>query len=183
MINKDRIKKLRAGKFWSQEHLALIAGISLRTVQRAENEGKCSLESQKALAAAFEINVAELNVKVSATIWDINDPKIEAAISWLEIINSGEYALSWSKAAPVFQVRIPNSAWVEMITQVRKPLGQIISRSVKSATEHNALPGVADGEYFVIEFSASYEQKASALETVTLQKVASEWKVAGYFIN
>ncbi|MEI8658184.1 DUF4019 domain-containing protein [Vibrio sp. Hal054] len=183
MVNQELIKKLRSGKFWSQEHLALIAGISLRTVQRAENEGKCSLESQKAIAAAFELDVADLSVESNSTVLGINDSKRDAAISWLEIVDSGEYALSWSKAAPVFQERISSSKWIKMLTEVRTPLGKVISRSVKRASEHNSLPGVTDGQYLVINFAVSFGKKSSAIETVTLQKIASEWRVAGYFIN
>ncbi|PNH84828.1 hypothetical protein C1M56_19585 [Vibrio diazotrophicus] len=183
MVNQELIKKLRSGKFWSQEQLAFIAGISLRTIQRIESEGKCSLESKKAIAAAFEVDVAELSVESESAILDVNDSRKEDAISWLETVDLGEYALSWSEADPVFQERISSSKWKRMLTQIRAPLGQIISRSVKRASEHNSLPGVADGQYLVINFAASFGQKSSAIETVTLQKVANKWRVAGYFIK
>ena len=62
MINSELVKKLRKQKSWSQEQLSAIAGISLRTVQRVENEGACSLESRKALASAFEIDAADLEL-------------------------------------------------------------------------------------------------------------------------
>ncbi len=47
------LKSLRLEKGWSQEQLAGIVGISVRTVQRLENGGACSLETAKALAAVF----------------------------------------------------------------------------------------------------------------------------------
>ena len=62
-INIELLKKLRKEKAWSQEELALVCGISLRTIQRIEKEGKASLESKKAIASAFEINVNELDFK------------------------------------------------------------------------------------------------------------------------
>lgn len=49
------LKPLRLEKGWSQEQLADIAGLSLRTIQRVENGASCSLETAKALAAAFDI--------------------------------------------------------------------------------------------------------------------------------
>ena len=55
MINQHRIIQLRQHRNWSQDQLATVAGLSLRTIQRIENEGRCSLESKKALAAAFEV--------------------------------------------------------------------------------------------------------------------------------
>lgn len=61
MVNKSKIKNLRVAKAWSQDQLASISGLSLRTIQRIENEGKCSFESKRALAASFEIKLEELD--------------------------------------------------------------------------------------------------------------------------
>jgi transcriptional regulator with XRE-family HTH domain len=56
----DKIKKLRTEKAWSQAHLAEVASLSIRTVQRVEMDGKCSHESLLAFASAFDIDVQEL---------------------------------------------------------------------------------------------------------------------------
>lgn len=60
-INVDLLKKLRNEKAWSQDQLAEISGVSLRTIQRIEKSGNASLESKKAIAAAFEIKASELD--------------------------------------------------------------------------------------------------------------------------
>ncbi len=54
------IRKLRLKHGWSQDQLAELSGLSIRTVQRIERGEKPSLESLKSLAAVFEINVSEL---------------------------------------------------------------------------------------------------------------------------
>ena len=54
-INTEQIILLRQDKAWSQEELALAAGLNLRTVQRIEREGVISLQSKKALSAAFDV--------------------------------------------------------------------------------------------------------------------------------
>lgn len=54
------IQKLRLQKGWSQEQLAELAGLSVRTVQRLEGGQPGSLESLKALAAVFEIDFNRL---------------------------------------------------------------------------------------------------------------------------
>ncbi|MGJ8663305.1 MAG: 2TM domain-containing protein [Marinicella sp.] len=54
------IKKLRLQNSWSQEQLAHFSGLSIRTIQRAERGKPVSLESLKALAAVFEINVNDI---------------------------------------------------------------------------------------------------------------------------
>ncbi|GAA6152471.1 helix-turn-helix transcriptional regulator [Pseudoteredinibacter isoporae] len=66
MINHQLIKTLRQQKAWSQEQLSSIAGVSYRTVQRVERDGRASLETQKAIAAAFEIELEQLRVKEPA---------------------------------------------------------------------------------------------------------------------
>ena len=54
------IKQLRLDRGWSQEHLSQVSGLSVRTVQRIEQGNKAGLESLKALASVFEINISDL---------------------------------------------------------------------------------------------------------------------------
>jgi len=63
-IKSELVKELRNRKSWSQEHLASVSGLSLRTIQRIENSGVCSLDSQKALASVFDLEVAELKLEL-----------------------------------------------------------------------------------------------------------------------
>lgn len=54
------VQELRLEKGWSQERLAQISGLSLRTVQRIESGKKAGYESLNCLAAVFETNVSNL---------------------------------------------------------------------------------------------------------------------------
>ncbi|WP_077999852.1 helix-turn-helix domain-containing protein [Edwardsiella tarda] len=58
-INTFRARRL--ARAWSQEQLAEMSGLSTRTVQRIENGEQPSLETLSALAAVFEVSVAELS--------------------------------------------------------------------------------------------------------------------------
>lgn len=60
-ISSKIIKQLRVKKAWSQEKLAVASGLSLRTIQRIENEGVCSLESKQAIAATFQVETTALD--------------------------------------------------------------------------------------------------------------------------
>lgn len=60
-INRNLILALRKQRSWSQDELAVAAGLNLRTVQRIERSGSASLQSRKALAAAFNIDVKDLD--------------------------------------------------------------------------------------------------------------------------
>jgi transcriptional regulator with XRE-family HTH domain len=54
------IQKLRLRRGWSQEQLADLSGLSVRTIQRLERGQTASVESLKALGAAFEIDFSDL---------------------------------------------------------------------------------------------------------------------------
>lgn len=54
------IKTMRLARGWSQAQLAEFTGLSLRTVQRIEKGTKPTLETRKALAAVFEVDLDEL---------------------------------------------------------------------------------------------------------------------------
>lgn len=54
------VRKLRLQKAWSQEQLAQMSGLSVRTIQRIERGQACGLESIKSLAAVFQVPVSDL---------------------------------------------------------------------------------------------------------------------------
>lgn len=54
------VRKLRLQRGWSQEQLAQMSGLSVRTIQRIERGQKAGLESKKSLAAVFEIELSQL---------------------------------------------------------------------------------------------------------------------------
>ncbi len=59
-IDGDKVRVLREQKAWSQEHLASVAGLSVRTIQRVESEGGGLPETRLALSAALGVTAAEL---------------------------------------------------------------------------------------------------------------------------
>jgi transcriptional regulator with XRE-family HTH domain len=50
------VQKLRLQRGWSQEQLAELSGLSVRTIQRIERGQPASVETLKALGAVFEID-------------------------------------------------------------------------------------------------------------------------------
>jgi hypothetical protein len=70
------------------------------------------------------------------------------------------------------------------VQPVRKPLGSLVSRKLKSAQEMESLPGAPDGRYIVMQFETSFTNKKSAVETVTFMlEKDGQWRAAGYFIK
>ena len=62
-INSALVLQLRTARSWSQEELAIAAGLNPRTIQRIEKEATGSLQSKKALASVFEIDIKALEDK------------------------------------------------------------------------------------------------------------------------
>jgi hypothetical protein len=116
---------------------------------------------------------------------DIAENKaIEASNTWLKLIDNGQYLKSWETAAEYFKNAITEKQWNKSLNAVRKPLGEVIKRDVKSKQYMTSLPGAPDGEYVVIQYDTSFENKKSAIETVTpMRDKDGKWRVSGYYIK
>lgn len=54
------LKELRISRHFSQEQLAQMSGLNVRTIQRIESGNNASLESLKCLAAALSVDISTL---------------------------------------------------------------------------------------------------------------------------
>jgi hypothetical protein len=70
-----------------------------------------------------------------------------------------------------------------MVQGVRAPLGALVSRKQRRITFETTLPGAPDGNYAVIVFDTSFQNKASAMEQLTVMADGEKWRAAGYFIR
>ena len=61
MNTSEKIKAYRLKNAWSQEQLAQLASLSVRTVQRIEKGHTPGLETISALASVFNVTVSELS--------------------------------------------------------------------------------------------------------------------------
>ena len=98
------VRKLRLQRGWSQEQLAEISGLNVRTIQRIERGQTPSLESKKSLAAAFEVQLATFD-KPSI---DASNSSEETMINEREAVQTEklkadeEYALNYAKGIKEF---------------------------------------------------------------------------------
>lgn len=106
-INKEILRRERELRAWTQSHLAEVADLSMRTVQRIERTGDVSMESASALAAALNLEVAVLMASP-----DVVDAAIPAKPrryklwSVLGLIGSALVAFSWWSTAVAEQVMV-----------------------------------------------------------------------------
>ncbi|HTY23782.1 MAG TPA: DUF4019 domain-containing protein [Desulfomonilaceae bacterium] len=109
---------------------------------------------------------------------------VAAAEKWLAVVDQGRYAESWQEAAEYFRTAVGKEQWEQALLAVRKPLGNLISRKVKSTTYTTSLPGAPDGQYVVIQFETSFANKKDAVETVSpMMDKDGKWRVSGYYIK
>ena len=59
-ISSEKVREARIARGWTQQQLAEIANLSLRTVQRVESQSVASNETVSALSAVLEIPRTEL---------------------------------------------------------------------------------------------------------------------------
>ena len=124
---------------------------------------------------------------VAVSVWATDRPEDAgqvAAESWLKIVDAGKYEASWDQAAKLFKASITKEKWKQACAAARSPLGMLISRKLKSSQYTKKLPGAPDGNYVVLQFDSVFEEKESAVETVTpMLDQDGVWRVSGYFIR
>ena len=109
---------------------------------------------------------------------------LESGQQWLALCDQANYSESWEAAATYFKDAVKKEQWEQMAAAVRKPLGKVIKREVKSQKYQTTAPGAPDGEYVIIQFSTIFENKKEAIETLSLMMDKSRgWRAAGYFVK
>lgn len=68
IVNKTLVKELRIKHSYSQEKLAAIVGVNLRTIQRIESNGVASLDTRGALANALGVMPEDLDVEEASVV-------------------------------------------------------------------------------------------------------------------
>ncbi len=107
----------------------------------------------------------------------------QAAGKWLALVDARDYDESWRRAASLFKLQVSSEQWRSAVAAARTPLGSMISRKLIAANYLTSLPGAPDGEYVVLQYRSEFENKKSAIETVTPMLDNGSWHVSGYYIR
>jgi hypothetical protein len=126
------------------------------------------------------LQAAEDDQSLNAQQQRITESQI-ATEAWLALLDKGEYGQSWDQASLIFRNTITKDEWIKAMGKLRKPLGNLISRTIldiRTATNPKGLPV---GEYMVFVYHSSFSNRSSANELVTLvQENNGQWKVLTY---
>ena len=105
-IDPEIIRHLREERAWSQEHLAAVTGLSLRTIQRVESEANASAETRSLpsppnSSEATASGTREVASKLS--YWQyrlLRFAVIVGLLVWLDVHVSG--SVTWSRWVLIF---------------------------------------------------------------------------------
>lgn len=122
-------------------------------------------------------------VATSAGVGKLASAGVRSATSWIALVDGQRWQQSWREAGTLFKSQVTEAQWASTVQSVRQPLGRVSSRTPQMITAATSLPGAPTGEYEVIQFRTSFANKRDAVETITVVREASGWKVVGYFIR
>lgn len=106
-------------------------------------------------------------------------PAAEAALQWLALVDSSNWAASWAATASSFRSMNTVEAWQSASLDARVPLGRVLSRRLVG---DETIPAPPAG-LRLVRFHTSFANRAEAVETLSLAREGESWRVAGYFIE
>ena len=117
-INSARLRELRTARQWSQEQVAELSGLNLRTIQRLESGAKISTESLRALAAVFDVPAESLLIGNPSPSQPALQAMREGVLRSLEFTGTTPRAAFWWFALAVVVVL----AFAELLSAAAGPL-------------------------------------------------------------
>lgn len=114
----------------------------------------------------------------------VNQPSLDAAKQWLELVDKEDYSKSWQTGSLTFKLTISEQHWNQLMKAIREPLGSVISREPLEQRPAANPKGLPLGEYMVVFFKTQFQKKENAHELVTLvQESDGNWRVLTYQVQ
>ena len=106
----------------------------------------------------------------------------QAMLTWLKMVDAGEYEASWQTAGSMFRNNVTTAQWTQSASSVRQPFGDFKQRRILGAKSIENLPNAPEGQYVVLQTLAEF-QNQKGIETVTAVLENDQWQTVGYFIR
>lgn len=105
---------------------------------------------------------------------------VDSTEAWLVLVDEGKYSDSWKAAALHLRTIVTAEHWEAALIDFRKQLGNVHSRSLRFKKNSTSMYELS-GEYVVIQYETKFEDRISAMETITVMlEKDGTWKVSGY---
>lgn len=139
-------------------------------------------------AAAPAVNENATQPKIEQpTKEELNASLIESAAvakQYVDSIDQGEYAQSWSKSDPILEKIVTQDEWKRILENIRQKFGKVVSRKVNYQRPAWNPPGLPAGAYMVVMYDTSFQNKPNIHELVTLRKGEdNKWRVLTYEVK
>jgi len=115
------VQKLRLQRGWSQQQLAELSGLNVRTIQRIEKGQEPSVESLKSLAAVFNVEFSTLKEQGMDNIIS-ESQSAEEILAFNQVrklkdfyIHLANYVLVVALLAVINALTTPNHWWVQWV--------------------------------------------------------------------
>ena len=109
---------------------------------------------------------------------------IMAAEEFLLLVDTNQYAQSWDVASSFFKSQAPKETWVKQVSSLRPAFGNVTNRQILKAQHMTQLPDAPDGQYVILQYDTTFENKRKGVETITpMLDKDGKWRVSGYFIQ
>ena len=95
---------------------------------------------------------------------------VMVAKGWLARVDAGQYTDAFDVTAQVTRTTVVENDWIKATGALRAQLGKLAVRKLGAATVKQALPGLPDGLYVVVEFDSAFEHQKRSLEVVTIKQ-------------
>jgi hypothetical protein len=106
---------------------------------------------------------------------------LESGQAFLALLDGGNYSKAWEGVAATMQSTMSQSDFEKGMLSIRTPLGKLVARELKGQKHKTHLPGLPDGDYWVVAYTTTFENKPNVVETLVLGLGQDGgWKVAGY---
>ena len=122
---------------------------------------------------------APATTDTAAPVAAVESDVVRSARDWLVLGDQGRWNDGWLATASSFRKANTAERWAEVATRVRVPMGALISRTALSQESVPAPPAGVE----VVKFRTSFANKANVIETVSLAREGSAWKVVGIYLD
>ena len=128
------------------------------------------------------ITVAALICSALALTFSPDDDHArEAALQWLQVVDSGNYK---DVALMISESTRARQDWPNFLESHRAPLGRLKQRKIVEVQHRSTIPGAGEiRQYAVIRFKSSFEHKPVAFEEVVTARMGCCWEIFGYEIK
>lgn len=100
---------------------------------------------------------------------------------WMKLMDEGKYEECWEKLAKFPKEAMPHEQWITYMQAVRNPLGTVKERIPTKSEMVDALKNLPDQKGAIIQYTSSFENKKSVMETfAVIQEKTGEWKMGFY---